>query len=232
MERAVLLGGLHVSGRLVTARFSAVPSAGFQALLRALDPDPHQAAARYHALRRKLVWFFERRGSRTPEDHADETLTRVAHKLDQTASIDDPDTYALGVARFVRLESLRATTEVPFASDTPEPAAPRDAHDPEASRRLGCMERCLSRVPADQRELILAYYTGDQRRRIDARKTLAAGLGIPVSALRIRAFRIRERLHACVSDCLRRVSAMDASLVSVPDMNSAPADRPEETPRV
>jgi hypothetical protein len=45
-----------------------------------------------------------------------------------------------------------------------------------------------------------------QARKID-RRTLAAELGIAMNTLRIKAFRIRQRLSACVFDCAKKRGA-------------------------
>jgi len=46
--------------------------------------------------------------------------------------------------------------------------------------------------------LILRYYQGEQRAKIENRRALAERLGLTINALRIRASRIRSRLEACV----------------------------------
>jgi DNA-directed RNA polymerase specialized sigma24 family protein len=52
--------------------------------------------------------------------------------------------------------------------------------------------------------LIVQYYQQNEQSRIEARRNLAAQLGIPPNALRIRAHRIRARLQGCVEDCVQR----------------------------
>lgn len=214
----------------MSRRFSPVTGRGFDRLLRALDEDPDRAEARYAQLRRRLVWFFERRGLPAAEDHADETLTRVAQKLESGEQVEDVETYSLGVARFVRLESLRQVRETPLDLEMVEPStgARIAVTDDEPDDRLPCMQRCLAACSAEERELILTYYLGESRGRIDLRRALAARLGIPVAALRIRAFRTRQRLLACVTTCLERVgTAMNGRLASVQGMAVRGGARPK-----
>ena len=64
------------------------------------------------------------------------------------------------------------------------------------------MERCLSKLPPDDRDLIVEFYRGQQRSKIEGRSKLAARLGLTANALNIRACRIRGKLEACVSGCL------------------------------
>ena len=52
-------------------------------------------------------------------------------------------------------------------------------------------------------QLIVQYYQEGEEVRIEARRSLAARLGIPANALRIRAHRIRLRLQGCVENCVR-----------------------------
>ena len=57
------------------------------------------------------------------------------------------------------------------------------------------LDACLARLPHEQRTLILSYYGGTTEERIHNRRRLAAQLGIPLNALRIRAHRIRQQLE-------------------------------------
>ena len=203
------------------ARFSPLSGEGFEQLLRACDADPQRASVRYQALRRRLVWFFETKGSRAPEDHADETLTRIARKLGGGEVIQQVETYALGVARYVLLESMRRTVETSLNDDVPEPASDEEGQEEGEEARVRCMESCLSSFSGSDRDLILTYYLGERRGRIDARRALADRLGIPVSALRIRVFRLRQRLHGCVLGCVERgVAVMNPAVPSVPGVRS------------
>src|SRR5262249_14687139 len=81
----------------------------FAKLLRWLDPDWERAGAKYETIRVKLIKYFEWRGSWLPEDHADETINRVARKLEEgeTVRTGEPYTYFQGVARLILLEALR-----------------------------------------------------------------------------------------------------------------------------
>lgn len=69
---------------------------------------------------------------------------------------------------------------------------------------MACLERCLSGLPAENRDLIVRYYEGEKSAKIENRKRLAAELEISVHALEVRAYRIREGLYDCISDCLKQ----------------------------
>lgn len=176
-------------------------------LLAGLDHDRDRAGEAYEALRRTLVKFFDWRGAVHPEECADETLDRLARKLDEGAAIDDPGRFARGIARLVLLERWRRPEARTLRADpsqlalVPAPAAPEPT---DAEPRSGCFETCLNELPEDGRVLILGYYAGSGRVKIDTRKRLAESLRLTDNALRSRAQRIRDRLERCTARCLER----------------------------
>ena len=78
--------------------------------LARLDPDRERAGVKYQNLHRKLVKLFEWRSAPCAENLADETIDRVARKLDKV-DIHDVILYALGVAHNVLKESRQAMTK-------------------------------------------------------------------------------------------------------------------------
>ncbi len=179
-----------------------------ESLLCFLDPDPDQAARGYERLRAKLIRLFDWRGCAFPEDLADETINRVARKLEEGTEIRsaDPYSYFAGVAHRVFCEVLRrrkkqreALAEIRHIDPEPRPA-------PEAEARLSALDRCLVRLSPAERKLIVSFYQGEKRTRIDRRKRLASALDISINALRIRAHRLRLRLESCVRTFLSAVT--------------------------
>jgi len=74
----------------------------------------------------------------------------------------------------------------------------------EAARRealLDCLDRCMRALPADDAQLILDYYRGEQRVKIEQRRRLAEERHLSANALKVRACRIREKLEACINAC-------------------------------
>jgi RNA polymerase sigma factor (sigma-70 family) len=174
----------------------------FNQLLASLDANRQRAGDQYEHLRRSLIRFFDWRGSRQPEIDADETIDRVARKLDQGTPIDDVYTYAIGVARLVLLESYRSQEKEQSISEPFCLPAPDEEDDQGYKQRADCFDVCLAKLPAAKRELIVRYYQGDKRAKIDNRQQLAEHLGMPIGRLRIQAHRIREKLEACIHGCL------------------------------
>jgi len=164
-------------------------------------------------MRRRLVRYFDFRNCPFPDDLADETLNRVARKLEEKGEIvgATPTHYCYIVARLVLLESVRRRDhDGPSLDDTErsggvlaslaKPSEP--AIDTAVKERLfTCLEQCLSKLRTQERELILEYYQGIQREKIERRSQMAAQRGLTMNALSIRACRIRTKLEACVKAC-------------------------------
>ncbi len=182
---------------------------GLERLLELLDPDPDRAALRYGQVRHRLERLFEWRGARFPADLADETVTRVARRLEEGIEIrsDDPFRYFCGVAHLVFKEVLRERRRDRAIQDPAAwpPREPVDEEDPEDDQ-MSWLNECLETLSRESRELILAYHEGQRRGRIENRKAIAERLGIPLNALRIRVHRIRSKLERCVR---RRMEARE-----------------------
>jgi DNA-directed RNA polymerase specialized sigma24 family protein len=182
----------------------------FETLLNWLGEGSDSQGVAYLEMRRRLVGYFDRKNCAAPEELADETLNRVARRIEEEGSItsDTPAKYCYIVARFVFLEYLRARkSEVPINELVRHPAgevAIAESSDEQEGREklLSCLERCVGGLPPTSRDLILRYYCGEQRVKIENRRALAQHLEISINALAIRACRIREKLEACVKECL------------------------------
>jgi RNA polymerase sigma factor (sigma-70 family) len=191
----------------------------FDKLLASLDADRESAAEKYEDLRRTLVTYFEFRDVPAPEELVDETLDRVARRLSEGQEVyaSNPASYFYAVARNVWREylagpnktvsSLDALPASRAGAEDPLETRERDAERAERERRLTCLERCLSAMPADVRDVITDYYQGEKDVKIRGRKAIAERLGIPLNALRIRACRQRARLEECVRACLQENEA-------------------------
>ena len=176
----------------------------FDKLLIAFDEDRDTAGRKYLEIRNNLTRFFEWRGCSFPEDHADETINRMAKRVVEGEQILNHSGYAMGVARLLLLEinkgRQREQSALAEISTAPEAYVPED----DGERRLTCLRSCLQTLSPDNRELILQYYQGEKGEKIDNRKKLLERLAIPVNTLRMRALRLRERLQSCVEECLTR----------------------------
>jgi RNA polymerase sigma factor (sigma-70 family) len=188
----------------------------FDKMLAELHPDIERAGEQYEKIRRKLVKMFEWRGCVHAEECADETFNRVAQKICDGTSIwtDDPYSYFHGVALNVLREywrsaeqtakTLEEMAQIQDRSVDPEDLLLHETEQRKKERLLECLNRCLQKLPPESLHLITKYHQGEEATDKTRRKELAQSLGIPLNALRIRAFRIRAAIEECVKNCLER----------------------------
>ena len=173
----------------------------FDQLLSWLSSDRELAGQEYEAIRHRLIKLFTCRGCLEPEDLADETINRVANKLLQIKETFEgpPAPYFYAVAGKVHLEYLRR-------KPLPPPLPPTQDSE-ELEREYDCLEQCMQRQTPANSQLVLEYYRGEKRAKIDQRRRLAEQYEIALNALRIRAHRIRAALQECVETCIKEATA-------------------------
>jgi DNA-directed RNA polymerase specialized sigma24 family protein len=158
-------------------------------------------------MRRRLVWYFQRKRCASADDLADETLNRVARRLEEEGTIDDTPAarYCYIVAKYVFLESLRQTDRrAAGAAELARSSVSSGSGIDDRDVMLDCLEQCLLATEPADRQLILEYYRADQRTLRAQRHELAERLKLSSNALSIRACRIRQKLETCVSACAGR----------------------------
>lgn len=182
-------------------------SEGLELLLSIISSDASDAGERYELLRLKTLRFFQWKGAADAEELTDETMLRVGKKLGEGAPVGKAEIgpYVRGVARMIFLESLRHEERDRRLREHAD-FLRRVEVDVEKERRIECLEKCLTDLDSDGRELILGYYSEGGDGKIEQRKRLARSLGISMTALRIRAHRLRERLSSNVLKCLEQSS--------------------------
>jgi DNA-directed RNA polymerase specialized sigma24 family protein len=170
--------------------------AAFERLLGVLDNDRERAAIAYEQFRTRIAGLLRWWGASNPDDLADQTLDRVARKLEEGATVPPGSVgaYVRGVARMVFYESARDGRARRNAVAPPA----EDRTDVEA--RHACLDRCLSDLDGGERSLVLRYY--EHGRKEEMRRGLARELGVSLTALRIRMHRLRQRLELCVTGCM------------------------------
>jgi len=147
------------------------------------------------------------------EAAADETLDRLARRLDEGTAIDNLPLFALGIARNVlrelRARGRRADAAVQMLAASADETG---GDDGDRSAELDALRTCLQGLESSGARLILDYYGADGADRIRLRRDLAQRLALGLNALRNRALRLRSALEAC----LRRRLGHDA----VPDVTN------------
>lgn len=172
----------------------------FNELLSWLDKDPDKAALKYARLHQGLTKVIHHWGCTEAEELADETINRVARKLEKIGKDykGNPERYFYGVAKKVWWEYQRRPQQesrpVEELESIPSP-------EPADELPQKCLEKCLQKIKADQREVVRLYYRDHTPRQ---REEMARRLGTVVNTLRVRVFRIVEELRKCVDRCIER----------------------------
>ncbi len=171
-------------------------------LLEWLDPVVEQASYKYEEIRSRLIKIFLSRGCTVAEELTDETINRVAYRVKDIRDTyqGDPALYFYGVAQKLYREYLHQS-HLHEAVPVPDKI---DVSSDLTEISYNCLERCMQSLSPDNRELILQYYQEKKRAKIDTRKRLAEQFGIQSHALRVRAFRIRNALHHCIEECMKK----------------------------
>src|SRR5262249_19746631 len=138
----IITGELSLAGKhipVVRRKWSMTQDA-FDAFLASLAEDRDSAGERYLEIRKNLIKFFEWRGGPFPEDHADETLNRIAKRVFEREDLRNPASYYLGVARMIlfeinreRIRQDQTLREFPAAPINPD----------ESESRATCLRHCL-----------------------------------------------------------------------------------------
>ena len=175
-----------------------VEASTFEGLLDFLGgTDATSKAEKYRQVRDRLESFFRWRGLGDASGLADDTLDRVARRVEAgEVRTSTPNAFVVGVARMVALEARRKERK-DVTIDDRNLAAPPPA-EPEDELRLRALDGCLEGLVTAERNLVLGYYRDEGPSRIEGRAKLAQSLGTTVEALRVRAFRLRARLEQCV----------------------------------
>ena len=188
---------------------AVTPEEEFPRLLEALSPDVEEAARLYTRLHKRLVGFFRLRGVSDPGEAADETLDRAAIKIAHGAPVPDVGKYALGIARFVAKERLRAEQRDGAASAEFIDSLP-EAFDEQAEAYYELLKTCFEQLGEEEQILLAAYCKIRRgRERSEHRRRLAEKMKTTVVALRMRV----TRLRGILSDCVRKHSGGELATI-------------------
>jgi DNA-directed RNA polymerase specialized sigma24 family protein len=169
----------------------------FFQLLARLNADPAQAGEEYEKLRARLIYYFEIKGCRIPAELGDETINRIARKIEEGYEIEDLFKFSYGVARLVMLEYWsdpnREWEQLDERLSSQEGSRASDEH------RLECRQKCLLALSSEERDLIIKNCTLNKKGKVE----VAKALGLTINALRLRVFRIRAKLQVCYKNCIK-----------------------------
>jgi DNA-directed RNA polymerase specialized sigma24 family protein len=176
----------------------------FELLLSWLSPDRDAAEQKLAALRRRLIVLLDLRGCPVSGDLADDAILRFVHRLpsltDSFAN-NDPIPYLYVTACNLHIDYVRGQY-APLPDDIAEKPQPDAGADIEEERFHECLDECLGAWGRQERETVLDYYRWEKGNKVGAHKALALRLGISANALRIKVHHLRNKLHACIEECL------------------------------
>jgi len=199
-------------------RSSVLTQTTLDCLLQWLDNDRAAAGQKYEHVRRSLIKVFASRGCDDAEGLADETLTRVAQKVQVIAPTykGNPNLFFYGVAKNVFREYLRNRSRQVAGEEIENHQRKRaillfQTHQEESANqmRLKCLAECLQNLAIDHRQMLTRYYKEDSSAKIEGRKALAEQYHMSVNALRLKVHRLRESVRQCVLTCLEKTTDMD-----------------------
>ena len=147
---------------------------------------------RLEALRTRLVSLFRRRGSREPEDDAQETLTHAWVKLQSPdLQLSAPfEHYVYGIARYVGWESGRSKREIPV-DPSEHLVQSQVSHEAVSADDRIFFRELLEMLPEQEGSLLAEYFESDAA-------TVAAKSGVTTNAIRIRVHRASVKLRGLV----------------------------------
>ena len=174
----------------------------FERFLLWLSPHRDVALKKHDELMKKMCKYFVRKGCPESEELASEVRDRVVKIIDAGQDYPNHDALFYSVAAKVWKEYLRKPKPEPLpADDLLPPVSSQESEEKEL--QSACLEECLTGLPSFERDLITRYYQGRGLENIALRKALAAECG-GENTLRVKAFRTRIKLRACIDECMSR----------------------------
>lgn len=160
--------------------------------LELLDPDPELARAKYLQLFKRLAKFFEWRNCQPADELAQETLKRGFKDLAAGREVfaSDPSQFFIGYAKNIAREA-RKVRRTDSLTDAPEPVSSFGTAGQVEARLL--LAQCLAVLSSRERDLVSRYYAGEATQ-------LTRELGISAATLRVRVFRLVERVRSIVRE--------------------------------
>lgn len=177
----------------------------FDALLMWFSPDREEAGVKYEEIRNGLIRFFLLKGCSEAETLADETINRVAKKINtfDTTNNHKHITYFLGFAVNISRESRKKNkiSDVEIENLNIKVEQNEVLFEFEENR-YKCLEKCLSKLAAEERKLIIEYFKKEKSEKFTHRRNLAEENGLTMGAMQVKVHRIKRVLKNCLENCV------------------------------
>lgn len=170
----------------------------FAGFLKWLSSDAEMAGVEYERLRIRLNNFYANRNCRFADELADETINRVILKI-SAEKIENKMAFVYGFAKNIYLESLRKEKNHLNIDELKIPIKSSETKNDFSGE---CMDKCLNELSAENKNLLLEYFSEDKQKKIDYRKKLAEKLKLTQTALRMNIVRGKQKLKICLQECM------------------------------
>lgn len=181
------------------------PDKSLQKLIDFCSSNENPGGFSYNELRESLVKSFRLKADTDPETAADLALDRVAFKVTQSVKIEDLTKYSIGVARFIFLERLKQNKHERLAADEfYSNRIVEETDTEETDVQLRKWRECFETLANDERELLRKYFAELSFSELNERRSqICSDRKISLNNLRLKIFRLRQRLEKCVKNKLR-----------------------------
>lgn len=171
----------------------------FNDLLNWFSADREIAGEKYEEIRNGLIRFFYFKGCAEAEELADETINRVAKKL-QVLDLSNnvkPINLFYGFASKIYLEYFNRIkkSEIEFNPDL------HSLPPSSENTRQKCLEHCLTKLPDNGGDLIVEYFTFEKAKKTEHRRQLAEKLQMEMGAFHTKIHRLKTILRQCIEKC-------------------------------
>jgi len=183
----------------------------FDDLLAWLSPDRDAAGEAYVSLCAGLTRFFRIRGCDDTPDLVDETINRVARRLE---TLDNRLNYKLipffyGFAKNVYFEYVDELSRSPLQLNPKfHSRGPQMTEHLDSDPRFSCLDDCVVGLGTDDSSLVIEYFENDRIERINARRDMAKRLQVSIGALHVRIYRLKVNLRQCIENCLKNAKSL------------------------
>lgn len=189
---------------------------GLNKLLLQISSNQEVAAQKYNETRQKLIKFFEYQNCAFPEEQADETINRLIKNIEEKDIItyENIGKYCYSIAQNVLKEYWRKKEKHPQSLEDslqnvtlfidPNKVEKEVEKRVQKERSLECLEMCLEKVEQTDKDLLYEYYQQQGRQGIESREAIAKKMGLPLNNLRVKIYRLKEKLEQCINNCLTK----------------------------
>jgi DNA-directed RNA polymerase specialized sigma24 family protein len=178
-------------------------------LLSFFDSDSQVAGEKLLRIRQKLIRYFSAERCPDPQELSDETLFRVIKAINEGKQVTTTiEAYIFGFAKNIlrearRLPQFDSLEELPPDKERATSPEQETLAPWERQEILAYYQKCLMEFTDSEQKLFLGYYAQNPGEKPkEARERLASLMGLSRAVLKQRAFRIRERLEACIKNCM------------------------------